>query len=884
VINTFEMLKELVDFETTASHYGITFNRSKKALCPFHDDNNPSLHNYDTHGHCFVCNKSYDIIDLEAHFKSLSPFEAAKSLADKYGIKLPEFKNEDKDFYNKQNQAQELLERFIKYTNKKIKQHPEALQFLKNKGLTEEDIDKYRIGYVGNENLVTNKLKKKEEIQLAKEIGFVNEKGDYFKNRIIFSVLSYGKPVFLTGRAFPSGDPKYLHLKTSDFFTKKIAFAENLNKDKCVIVESITDAIALLNTGMPAVALLGTNPGEKARQRLSNSKAKLYIALDSDEAGKVASYKLAREVKGYILDLGSQKDADELLVELGEDEFKKLVESSIYNAEYYLDFIIENDSIPEALKEIAQLELETDKDIWINKLQKKHDVSIRSLKKDLKNIQEKLKLDTNKKSEDQESDAYDPLSEYSDDEIEEAKELLKDKNLLDKTLSQITKTGYIGEFTNKQILYLSFTSRLFDEGISNVIKGESSTGKSALVKAVLNLFPESEYKEFTSISPQALYYMKELDLSHKILIIFEAHGSEKADYPIRSSISEGELRLLVTTKNKDTNSFESKEIVIPAKGLSYVETTTKSRINPENQTRLFDLYLDNSEEQTRKIIISKTKIIDKEVLDKENRVFQVLQLLLEKYEVYIPYAEILANLFPINKVRVRRDFPRFLTLIKTSCLLHQYQRNKITKNGREYLQANIIDDYKIAYRIANIVLSQTLKEITPRQEKIIEAIEKKFNDWFSPKELKKVNEIKKIPDSTLKKDLAELKETDFLEWNEEKGTKSKYKLAGKPKDFLKLPTPEKLNDIYLSPLAHPDNIQSLDGVTDDNRAIAQSSPISPIDGDSAMGLNRAKTDVSPINPPNSTESLDNMKLGYSANENIEEKIKKRDIDIPDILR
>jgi len=106
----------------------------------------------------------------------------------------------------------------------------------------------------------------------------------------------------------------------------------------------------------------------------------------------------------------------------------------------------------------------------------------------------------------------------------------------------------------------------------------------------------------------------------------------------------------------------------------------------------------------------------------------VLQLLLEKYEVYIPYAEILANLFPVNKVRVRRDFPRFLTLIKASCLLHQCQRNKITKNGKEYLEANITDDYKIAYKIANVVLSQTLKEVTPRQEKIIEAIEKKFND------------------------------------------------------------------------------------------------------------------------------------------------------------
>jgi len=783
---------------------------------------------------------------------------------------------------NNQQEANDLFKKFIIHGNKRVKKEPKVLEFLKQKGITDEDIDKYMIGYMGPGNPVSEYLKTKERKALGKEIGLINDSGDVFKNKIIQPILDpNGDIKYITARAFPDGDPKYLHLKNSDYFCKTLAFTENLSKDMCAVVESFIDAIAYHKIGIPAAALLGTNPGEKARQRLSKSRAELYFALDSDEAGKAAAYKLAKEFKGYVIDLESEKDPDELLAELGVDEFKKLVESSIEVAKFYLDLVIAKEPIENALIEISQLEYQTEIDRWLDKMKKKHGCSIKSLRDDLKYIEKKRILDLIKKSEDQGPGSFDPLSEYTEEEINQAKELLKDNNLFEKIIGQITKTGYIGEITNKQILYLSFTSRLFDEGISNVIKGDSSSGKSTLVKAVINLFPESEYMEFTSISPQALYYMNELDLSHKILIIFEAHGSEKADYPIRSSISEGELRLLVTTKNKDTNSFEAKEIVIPAKGLSYVETTTKSRINPENQTRLFDLYLDNSEDQTRRVIVSKTKILDKELLNKENRVFQVLQLLLEKYEVYIPYAEILANLFPINKVRVRRDFPRFLTLIKVSCLLHQYQRNKITKNGKEYLEANIIDDYKIAYKIANVVLSQTLKEVTPRQEKIIEAIENNFDDWFSPKELKEVNEIKKIPESTLKKDIADLKKTDFLEWNEEKGTNSKYRLADIPKDFLKLPDPEELQRIYDSPLAHPNNIQSSEEVTSENRVIAQSSPISPIDGDSAIELNRAKTDVSPINPPNPPESLNNMKLGYSANENTEEKkLKEEEADNP----
>jgi len=152
MINTFEILKERILFESVANEYGIEFNRSKKCLCPFHDDNDPSLHNYGTNAFCFSCGRSCDIIDLEAHYKNLSPFEAAKSLADRYRIELPNFKNEDKTLHDKKIQAQRLLEKFCRYANKKIKQHPEVLQFLKMKGLTEEDIDKYRIG-PGNKRL-----------------------------------------------------------------------------------------------------------------------------------------------------------------------------------------------------------------------------------------------------------------------------------------------------------------------------------------------------------------------------------------------------------------------------------------------------------------------------------------------------------------------------------------------------------------------------------------------------------------------------------------------------------------------------------------------------------------------------------------------------------
>ncbi len=389
-MSLFNLIKEYCNFKEVANYYGIEFSRSGKVLCPFRDEKTPSFHNYGTHGYCFGCGKVADAIDLETHFTGLPPFEAALSLAKRYGIQLPEFSPRDKEKAEKQAAAYKLLERFAKWTQRNLNKHPEVLEFLKSKGLDEVDINRWLIGYTGDENPVANSLKDKSEIELAEEIGLINQHGDHFRNRIIFPIWNYGKIVFLTGRAFPNGEPKYLHLKNSELVYRQIGFAENLKKDVCVIVESITDAIAFIKSGIPACALLGTNLGDKGIEALSKSKGKLYFCLDKDEAGERASYRIAKDYKGYTLDLGYDKDPDEILVELGPEEFQKLAEKAIEKARYFLDLIIEKESIEQALGEIATLEMQSEKDIWVAKLGHKHKaeaITISSLRRDLLKIE-----------------------------------------------------------------------------------------------------------------------------------------------------------------------------------------------------------------------------------------------------------------------------------------------------------------------------------------------------------------------------------------------------------------------------------------------------------------------------------------------------------------
>ena len=868
----FDTIKEAIPFERYCHDKRLIFNGSKKAKCPFHDDNNPSFHNYGTHGYCFSCGKCADIIDLEAHFKRLSPWDAALSLAKEYSAPLPEFSPKDKEKFNKQRKAHELIERFITHANKVIKKHPEVIDFLKGKALDSEDINRYGIGYIADNSPVTSKLKNEREIiVLAKEIGLINDSGDYFKNRIILPIWKFGKIVYLTGRAFPDSEPKYLHLKTSELIYKDISFAENLNKKYCIVTEGIFDAIALDKVGFYACALLGTNPGERARDMLLNSKAKLYIGFDSDDAGQKASYCLAKELRGSILTTGYKEDFDELLVKYGLDRFREIIDRAKMEAQYYLKAVIENEGIPQALKEISKLELCSDKEIWIKKLGKKYDITPKSLRKDLNTITSETQAIV------ENQEPYDPLSEYTEDEIEQAKTLLKNPELLNKIVEQIGKNGYISEIVNKKVLILSFTSRLFDEAISNVVKGDSSSGKSALVKAVLKVFPKNAYKEYTAISAQVLYYLKQLSLSHLILVIYESHGSERADYPIRSSISEGKLSFLVTIKNPKTGLYEEKEIDIPAEGLSYIETTTKSQINPENATRFFDLYIDTSKEQTREILRLQSRHFNKELIEKENRPFQALQLLLKPYDVYIPYLEILGDVFPGEKVRSRRDYPRFKNLIKAHCLLYQEQREETEVDGKTYLVATV-EDYKTAYELAIVVLSQTLKEVTPRQEKLLQRIKEKHPEGeLSMSELARICDCKL--NTTFRTDIYALVDSGYLEHNDEKGIKSKYKFISIPQEILKLPTPEALKKLLLEKsdsLTNTPNSYS----TPRNHSLYISHDLSPTNMTNPRDnsdISQGKSDIShdSLFEDNSPKSLDSDHISQLVREN-EKKIFSKD--------
>lgn len=509
---------------------------------------------------------------------------------------------------------------------------------------------------------------------------------------------------------------------------------------------------------------------------LNSKYRKCYINFDSDIVHKHnvrhAELRLAVEFinrGGVPLSVrlpnkpnDEKNGLDDFLVRYGKEQFQELLEKAKPTFELHLEEKTHTDLI---IKEIARINSIVEREQIIKQIATYKKVSVEVIRSEVEKHQLKTEEKTNVEAE-----------KFTEEEKQKALKLLQSPDFLNKVNDITEKAGYVGEEVNKKMLYLSFTSRLLDDTISCVVKGVSSSGKSALVKSILSLFPKDAYMEYSFITPKALLHTS-INLNHKILCIYEHAGSQSADYSLRTALSERELSILIPIKNEVTGNFESIEKRIPAEGMVFVETTTKEVLHYENQTRMFDFFMDESPEQTRRILEAEARGIEnKEALKAELQIWKAAQASLEPFEVVIPFVSELAKAFPTNKVRVRRDFKRFLALIKAHALLYQNQRER-TEDGRLIA---IVEDFRAILPLAEVVLTQSLKEISPKKESVLKVICEKFpypNEFSLGDLIPHVKEVKIVlTDRTLKSYLSFFNKSEFLEWNGKLAKESRYSL------------------------------------------------------------------------------------------------------------
>lgn len=643
------------------------------------------------------------------------------------------------------------------------------------------------------------------EDELKEIIGFVK-----FKNISILDIGGYFIPYPLQKEYLrlklrhPIEGVKYLSpkgLPNHPYITKEVNdIAKEYSPDHSLIfTEGEKKAAKAVKEGFLAIGLPGVwsfknseNDFLPQLEKLNLKYRKCFIAFDSDIISKhnvkQAELRLAVTLlnRGAIpLSIrfpakqnGDKNGLDDFLVIHGKNEFQELINKPQSTFERHLT---EGTPVGLIIKETGLIKSKIEQEKILKKIAEHAKIPIQTIRDEF-STRNSPKNNVEVLSE-----------EFTKEEKILAKELLQSSDILEQMIKVTEVSGYVGEEINKKILYFSFTSRLSDNAISCIIKGASASGKSTLVQSVLNLFPKEDILQFSFITSKALVHSK-LDLSHKILFIQERHGAEQADYSIRTVVSEGEISIFLPIKNDATNDFETTEKRIPAKGMVYVETTTKDQVHDENQTRVFDLYMDESEKQTELILRAEAQDVDKKKAEKDSRIWRCAQNLLIPLEVHIPYAKDLVEIFPKKKIRARRDFKRFLSLIRSHALLYQYQR-EIKAN---HIIASI-EDLKVIYPLAEKVLIQSLKDISPRQEKVLKVIEDEFTDnEFSPKQLhEKLEKI--ISYKSVRNYLKRFESLGLVEWNGTKGAGSRYTL---PSTLAQLPNsllswPECLSSLEL---------------------------------------------------------------------------------------
>jgi hypothetical protein len=368
---------------------------------------------------------------------------------------------------------------------------------------------------------------------------------------------------------------------------------------------------------------------------------------------------------------------------------------------------------------------------------------------------------------------------YNMDQAEkvQALELLKDKNLAARIINDFAITGLVGEPSNALMGYLAAVSRKLQTPLAIIVQSTSAAGKSALMDAVLNLVPEEDRVHYSAMTGQSLFYLGETNLKHKILGIAEEEGVRQAAYALKLLQSQGELTIASTGKDPQSGKLVTEEYRVEGPVMLFL-TTTAIDIDEELLNRCVVLTINESREQTAAIQQRQRQARTLEGLLASNQSEQLIQQhqnaqrLLKPLAVVNPYAEQLA--FADSRTRTRRDHQKYLTLIDSIALLHQYQREIKTIAGKEqsidYIEVSV-EDIALANQLAHEILGRSLDELPPQTRKLLKLIQSLVNAQCEQQQLKQqdyrfsrreVRHHVQWSDTALKVHMARLVELEYL--------------------------------------------------------------------------------------------------------------------------
>lgn len=367
--------------------------------CPFHSEKTPSCTIFpdSQNFYCFGCGAGGDVITFIMKIENLSFIEAIKLLAQRSGLEVPEYNNDNgyaerkRKIYAANREAANYF-----YLNMIRGNDKSGLEYFAGRKLTPQTVKKYGLGYSSNswDDLYKHMKSKdfEDEILIDAWLCAKSKKNgnmyDIFRGRVMFPIVDLrGNVIGFGGRVLDDSKPKYINTNKTPVFDKgnnlfSLNFAKNSPDNKLILTEGYMDVIALNQAGFEnAAATLGTSITSGHARIIHQYCNEVLLCYDSDFAGQKASQRAVNilsevGITAKIIKMDGAKDPDEYIKKFGASGFRKLIDNSQDANLFMLDKCKDGldinseqgkiEFIKRAVKLLCGIENTIDRDIYIS--------------------------------------------------------------------------------------------------------------------------------------------------------------------------------------------------------------------------------------------------------------------------------------------------------------------------------------------------------------------------------------------------------------------------------------------------------------------------------------------------------------------------------------
>lgn len=419
MVNDAEMIKKKLDIVDVVKSY-VNLNpagKTFKGLCPFHQEKDPSfiVSRERQNWYCFGCSEGGDVISFVMKYENMDFPEALRFLAEKAGVEISEIKGRDQKQIGTLYEINEIAKDFFM---DQLKGNKEAIIYLRKRGLSENTIKDFGIGFCNEgDDLTVHLINKGFQLQDVAKSGLSLKKGglhkDRFGGRIMFPIFNeIGSVVAFTGRVFPPDNegefnPKYINSPETPVYKKsKVLYGLDRSKKFIVdkrsvfLVEGQMDLLMVWQSGLKnVVAVSGTGLTQDHLAKLSRLADTVVVSFDND-AGGMRALERAIEIFGSqdfqikAINLGDYNDPAEA-IQSDFSFFKNSVKSAKPALNHLFNHYFDKEDLDPSekkkrarhlLDKISKLKSAIDQDHWIKELSDVSRISYHALRSEFESI------------------------------------------------------------------------------------------------------------------------------------------------------------------------------------------------------------------------------------------------------------------------------------------------------------------------------------------------------------------------------------------------------------------------------------------------------------------------------------------------------------------